>query len=695
MGIGKRRLGAFLLSASVGALVTGSTTAMAQTALDPITVVATKTEETAIESLAAVTVVREAELNVWQPSRASDALFGIPGVSVVDRADDPATAVNIRGLQDFGRVAVVIDGARQNFQKSGHNANGAFYLEPELLSGVDVVRGPVANIYGSGAIGGVVSFQTKDVADVLRPWEKWGILGHGALSANPGGLFSVFGAGRPSENIDVFAGATYRSHGAYRAGSNGTQAIGVPVAPGEMVPNSGYEVATGIGKVTMRPAEGHEIKIGGITYHADYTNGQPGSSIFNTKVQNNIVNARWKYGRPDDRIFNWDANVYWTETRQDQVKIEGAPSTSTGAIGDKRNFHITTFGTDVHNTSRFDYGQFRNALTFGADAFHDQVTVKDPGGANDLFTPTGNRTVYGAFGQWKANWSTWAEVIGALRFDGYELSGNNTGSSGTRLSPKITIGITPITGITPYFTYAEGYRAPALTETIVSGAHPPFATFPGAMDGFIFLPNPNLRPEVGHNKEVGINVKYDSVFMPGDKLRAKVNVFRNDVDDYINGVTFGPINMWGIPQFFQYQNVARARLQGVEFETHYDAGGWFAGVAGSHIRGRDVETGDPLLSVPPDQVTVLAGVRFWDRKMSASVRYAAVAAKKDVPVGTNPRDAYNLLNMYLTYQPNDNVMAVLSVENLLNEYYVRYPELLPQPGITVKASVKIRLAGGG
>lgn len=695
MGNRGRRFGALLAGVSAGALMTSGTMVLAQTALDPITVVATKTEEKAIESLAAVTVRREDELDVLQPARPSDALFGIPGVSFQERADDPSTAVNLRGLQDFGRVAVVIDGARQNFQKSGHNANGAFYLEPELLSGVDVVRGPVANVYGSGAIGGVVSFQTKDVADVLRPWEKYGIVGHGALSANPGGMFSVFGAGRPTENVDIFAGATYRSHGAFRAGRNGDPAVGVPVGPGQLVPNSGYEVATGIGKVTVRPAEGHEIKIGGITYHADYTTGQPGSSIFSTAVKNNIVNARWRYGRPDDRIFNWDANVYWTETVQDQLKIAGAPSTSTGVIGDTRSFRIATVGTDVHNTSRFDFGQFRNAITIGADAFQDRVKVEDPGGANDLFTPSGDRTVYGAFAQWKANWSTWVEVIGALRFDGYELNGNGVGSSGTRLSPKITVGVTPITGITPYFTYAEGYRAPALTETIATGGHPPFADFPGAPDGFTFLPNPSLRPEVGHTKEVGVNFKYDNIAMQGDKLRAKVNVFRNDVDDYINGVMFGPINIWGIPQFFQYQNVANARLQGIEFESIYDAGGWFAGVSGHHIRGRDMATGEPLLTVPPDQVAVLAGVRFWDRKMTASVRYAAVAAKKDVPAGVNPRDAYNLLNLYLTYQPTEDVMAVLSVENLLDEYYVRYPQILPQPGITVKASLKVRLAGGG
>src|SRR4029079_13546763 len=108
-----------------------------------------------------------------QPNRLSDIFYNVPGVSFQERGDDPATVINIRGLQDFGRVAVVIDGARQNFQRTGHNADGVFYLEPELIGGHDGVRGPVANIYGSGAIGGVVSFRTKDVDDVLKAGERW------------------------------------------------------------------------------------------------------------------------------------------------------------------------------------------------------------------------------------------------------------------------------------------------------------------------------------------------------------------------------------------------------------------------------------------------------------------------------------------------------------------------------------------
>ena len=57
-------------------------------------------------------------------------------------------------------------------------------------------------------------------------------------------------------------------------------------------------------------------------------------------------------------------------------------------------------------------------------------------------------------------------------------------------------------------SYAEGYRSPTLTETLVVGAHPTGGG-PGAFvcpDGnsgfFCFQQNFNLRPEVGKNKEI-------------------------------------------------------------------------------------------------------------------------------------------------------------------------------------------------
>src|SRR5438128_4843964 len=119
--------------------------------LDTITVAASKTEERAIDALAPVSSVSMEQIQGLQPNRLSGIFYSVPGVSFQERGDDPATVINIRGLQDFGRVAVVVDGARQNYQRTGHNANGSRLLEPELVGGGDATSGPTANIQDTAA----------------------------------------------------------------------------------------------------------------------------------------------------------------------------------------------------------------------------------------------------------------------------------------------------------------------------------------------------------------------------------------------------------------------------------------------------------------------------------------------------------------------------------------------------------------
>ena len=296
--------------------------------LDTITVAASKTEERAIDALAPVSVVTLEQIQGRQASTVGDLLYNIPGVWVQNRGDEPSTAINIRGLQDFGRVAVVVDGARQNYQRTGHFANGSFFLNPELIAGIDIVRGPTANIYGSGAIGGVASFRTKDIEDVVRPGERWGVDAKTILGTNYGrAMGSVFGGVHVNPNVDVFAGGTYSTQENYKDGT------------GYEVANTGNRLNSGIGKLTVRPADGHEVKLGAIFQENIYSVGQPprlagapnstnangtnnlnGTSIYATNVKNYTTTLGWKYSKPEDKWFDWDAKVYWNRTDNDQIK---------------------------------------------------------------------------------------------------------------------------------------------------------------------------------------------------------------------------------------------------------------------------------------------------------------------------------------------------------------------------------------
>lgn len=187
---------------------------------------------------------------------------------------------------------------------------------------------------------------------------------------------------------------------------------------------------------------------------------------------------------------------------------------------------VNSAGFNIHNISRFDTGALRHTVTYGGDFNNDTADVwngSDPGAP---LTPGGQRETYGSFLQWQVNYSNWFEMINALRYDAFDLDGEGVSHSGNRVSPKTTIGITPIQGLTPYFTYAEGYRAPSVTESFIAGYHP------GEI--FYFMPNPDLNPEIGKTTEVGLNIKYDNLFTAGDKLRAKINVFRDNITNYID-----------------------------------------------------------------------------------------------------------------------------------------------------------------
>lgn len=666
-------------------------------ALDTITAAATKTKERAIDSLAPVSSISLDQIQGLQPNRLSDIFYAVPGVSFQERGDDPATVINVRGLQDFGRVAVVVDGARQNYQRTGHNANGSFFLDPELIGGVDVVRGPTANIYGSGAIGGLVSFRTKDIEDVLRPGERWGADLSGSYGSNNNrGLGSVFGGVRATPDVDMFGGAVYRTQENYKDG-NGTE-----------IGNTGNQVEAGLLKLTVRPALGHEVKFGATFQDYQYDIGQlnrgpvataaqralyQGSSVYASDVKNYTGTLTWNYSLPSDNLFDSHVSVYGNRTDQDQTKTyhystAGAVYCGTGnfgnnisgCVGDKRGYVLNTVGFDANNTTRFNVGDWRNAVTYGVDAFQDDVITTDSRGNSNITTPSGIRTVSGGFLQLKQNYSTWFEAISAIRYDRYDLQSGTTNTGGDRFSPKITLGVTPVAGFQPYVSYAEGYRAPSITETVISGAHatgggPAFFVCPDGTSGlFCFLPNPNLRPEVGKNKEVGFNLKYDNIFSASDSFRGKINLFRNDVSDYIDLVASTPVptGFGSFSQFYQYQNIANARIQGFEAETMYDAGDWFIGVAGHYIQGKNVQTNIGLATITPRKVVTTGGVRLLDRTLILSAQWASYGANNDVPTGYVRSTGYELVNLYMTYAATKDIVFSASIDNLLNQYYRPY-----------------------
>lgn len=618
------------------------------TLLDLITISATMGWQAVIDALSGTSVVAPEDIERIQAVTAAELFRQVPGVSAAMSGDDPSTAINIRGLQQYGRVAVTLDGARQDYWRVGHGS-GSFFIEPELLKQVTVIRGPVSNAYGSGGIGGVVAFETKSAGDFLRGDETWAVSQKGRFETNgTGWLSSTTGAYRFNENIDIIGNVVWRDSKEYKDGN------------GDRVRWTGEEGLSGYGKLTFRPADGHEVKLGAIIQrYDDIISGSSGSasptlSRYDTDTLVENYTGSYTYNPFDNDYWDFSLNVYHSATRSDQHQVWPA-----SAIGNYRYYDVSTTGVNLRNASRFHAGGMDHTLTYGGDYAYLS------GDSSAEHFGKGTQKTYGAFLQWEGKYDTWLDLTAALRYDGYRLDGQSKPTptdpardvslTGERWSPRATVGITPVEGLQFYGTYAEGYRTPHLQDVFrQNGSH-----------GSGYEPNLLLRPEVASTWEAGVNFKLDNVVTAGDLFRAKVNVFHSNVEDYINTVSSGGVT--------RSENVGTARLRGVEIEGVYDYGVGFVNAAAAFIDATMKDgpyAGETLSNTPLDNVALTFGFRALEDRLTYGFQYQSIGkVVRTISTGTRVYPRVDLVNVFANWDINDNFRFDLGVDNVFNKAY--------------------------
>ncbi len=133
--------------------------ALAADALDDVIVTATRTVQSADETLVPVTVITREDIERTQAATVAEALRTVPGLFVANNggAGKP-TSVFLRGTES-DHVLVLIDGI-----EAGSATSGTMPFENlpiELIERIEVVRGPRSALYGSEAIGGVIQIFTR------------------------------------------------------------------------------------------------------------------------------------------------------------------------------------------------------------------------------------------------------------------------------------------------------------------------------------------------------------------------------------------------------------------------------------------------------------------------------------------------------------------------------------------------------
>ena len=133
--------------------------------LDPVVVTGSRVEERAFDLPAAIAVVGEAQIKADQARvNASEALAGVPGVSVANRqnyAQDLQISTRGFGARSaFGvrGVRLVADGIPASMP-DGQGQAATFNLD--RAERLEVMRGPMSAVYGNSA-GGVIQLFTRD-----------------------------------------------------------------------------------------------------------------------------------------------------------------------------------------------------------------------------------------------------------------------------------------------------------------------------------------------------------------------------------------------------------------------------------------------------------------------------------------------------------------------------------------------------
>ncbi|MEO7787347.1 MAG: TonB-dependent receptor plug domain-containing protein, partial [Sphingomicrobium sp.] len=123
---------------------------------EPIVVTASRLPVTPSTSAASVSIVDSAQITHLGSPLVSDYLRLLPSVAVaISGPAGSQTDVRIRGAE-ANHTLLFIDGIRANDPAAG-NAPRFELLNADLASRIELVRGPQSALWGSEAIGGVVS----------------------------------------------------------------------------------------------------------------------------------------------------------------------------------------------------------------------------------------------------------------------------------------------------------------------------------------------------------------------------------------------------------------------------------------------------------------------------------------------------------------------------------------------------------
>ena len=669
---------------------------------DTVTVTATRTEQTLDQVPSTVSVQTERQIDQQNIKNIKDLVRYEPGVSVGGSGDRfGLSGFTIRGIGG-NRVLTQVDGVGMPdaFSFGGFLSAKRDYVDLDTVKQVEIIRGPASSLYGSDAIGGAVSFLTKDAGDYLDEGDdayarlKTGYDGSddswqrsATFAARLGQVDGLLHLGRRSGQ------ATDTHSGQGGIGATREQANPLDYRTDNLLSKFGWDYSDS-GRLQLtyeRYQDDTDTRV-----LSNYSNT---ATIRTQDAEDRVDRERYSLAHTQqldtllvDQIhsqLSYQDSQTRQQTFEDRV-VGGQPRYRTRDSYYEEK--LWAFNTKLDKA--FSIGSTQHALVYGLDVKHLKNADLREGGETVLATgvttpvlptsdfPDPTTKEYALFAQDSISIGRWTLLPG-LRYDHYEMSPHVTqkylNSQATERAPSDfkDSALSPKFGVTyqlddahsVYGQYAAGFRAPQAIEIFGEFANPGM---------YRTLANTNLKAETSDSFEMGLRGQY-AIGSFGAAL------FYNQYDDFIEQVS-RPSSVPGFPfGEFQYVNRDRVTIRGAEAkgELFLDQlglpAGWKARGSVAYARGKDEGTGQPINSVDPLKGVFGLGYSEPSGTFGGELSWTLVAAKTRVDMTQTANHAqtsgYGVLDLNGWWQMTDAFAVNAGLFNLTDKEYWQWGDV--------------------
>ncbi len=540
--------------------------------MDEVIVSATMTEKPIGDAPGSVEVITASEIKDLNALTVADALEMAVGL-VVSRESGRVEAPAVRGGRSK-HTLILLDGRRLAF--GFNDLIDLRQLPAVMVERIEIVRGPASSLYGSDALGGVINIITKSPPD--------------RLSGMATGQFGVNRSGEAKEYVGSAVAGGPLSRLRFLVSGEMRQKDGWDISG--QLPDDGFaeKPRFGAGRMALDLTD-NQVLSGGLEYMDNtYTGGQFFENLarerrgdesrtgYYLQYDAHLIQSHHLMLRANRSEFEHDLEFTpFAETGQRHTE-QGTDQAEARYSGLFFNNHLVTLGAEYRKDSLYDFQMSRltdrnvnNLSVFLQDEFR-------------ILSP-----LYMVLG---------------LRYDRHSEFGD-------QFSPRASMLWELIPGLRVKGSYGQGFRAPSLTELFVTSFR--------RRGQDVYEAEPGLKAEKSSTYEAGVEMEQEWFY-------AGLTAFYTEVDNLIESV-FQRTEGSGRDrkQYYRYQNIAEATMQGIEVEGGIRLPQGFS-VDGSYT-WLDVENksgGEDIGGQPEHKGALKLGYAMPDWKLRASLRMSYI-----------------------------------------------------------------------